>query len=353
MKRFKIIPGALAAVLVSILLNLLYREFFPAIAVGKEHLVQVPVATSVTEFVGLFTLPDFQAVWNKDVLITAFTIAAVASIETLLCIEAVDKMDPQRRLTNQNRELKAQGVGNMVSGLLGGLPITSVIVRSTANLNAGARTKASTIMHGILILICCLFIPQILNMIPLGALAAILLLTGYKLARISIFKEMFANGKYQSIPFMVTVVAVVFTDLLTGVALGLVTSMVAILYINMKNSYYFHKEKHHEGELIKIHLSEEVSILNKASIKLTLDHVPPKSTIVIDATGTRYIDFDVLELIKEFKNIKAPEKHIKCALIGFKEKYNIDNTHNVVSEQPDFGRHSKEVSTQKEISVTN
>jgi carbonic anhydrase len=353
MKRFKIIPGALAAVLVSILLNLLYREFFPAIAVGKEHLVQVPVATSVTEFVGLFTLPDFQAVWNKDVLITAFTIAAVASIETLLCIEAVDKMDPQRRLTNQNRELKAQGVGNMVSGLLGGLPITSVIVRSTANLNAGARTKASTIMHGILILICCLFIPQILNMIPLGALAAILLLTGYKLARISIFKEMFANGKYQSIPFMVTVVAVVFTDLLTGVALGLVTSMVAILYINMKNSYYFHKEKHHEGELIKIHLSEEVSILNKASIKLTLDHVPPKSTIVIDATGTRYIDFDVLELIKEFKNIKAPEKHIKCALIGFKEKYNIDNTHNVVSEQPDFGRHSKEVSTQKEISVAN
>lgn len=354
MKRFRIVPGALAAVVVSILLNYSYAAFFPAIVVGKEHLVQVPVANSVREFVGLFTLPDFRSLWSKDVLITAFTIAAVASIETLLCIEAVDKMDPQRRLTNQNRELKAQGVGNMISGLLGGLPITSVIVRSTANLNAGARTKASTIMHGILILICCLLIPQVLNMIPLGALAAILLLTGYKLARISIFKEMFANGKYQWVPFMVTVVAVVFTDLLTGVALGLVTSMVAILYVNMKNSYYFHNEKHNEGEVIRIHLSEEVSFLNKASIKLTLDHLPKHSRVEIDATRTQYIDFDVLELIKEFKNIKAPEKDINCVLIGFKEKYKIDNTHNVVSEQAGHtDTNSKDVLTPQDSFVHN
>jgi carbonic anhydrase len=332
MKRLKLIPGALAAVVASVLLNVLFNTFFPAIAVEKEHLVQVPVARNFGEFLGLFTLPDFSAIGNKDVIITAFTIAAVASIETLLCIEAVDKMDRLRRATNQNRELKAQGVGNMISGLLGGLPITSVIVRSSANINAGARTKASTIMHGTLILVCSTFIPGILNMIPLGALAAILLLTGYKLARISIFKEMFANGKYQWVPFMVTVVAVVFTDLLIGVGLGLLTSMVAILYGNMKNSYYFHKENHRQGEIIRIQLSEEVSFLNKASIKLTLNHLPENSTVVIDATKTTYIDFDVLELIKEFKNIKAPEKNIECVLTGFQEKYKIDNTHNVTSE---------------------
>lgn len=332
MKRFKIIPGALAAVVAAILLNLIYSAFFPSMTVGKEHLVQVPIANTVNEFLGLFKFPDFSTIWNKDVIITAFTIAAVASIETLLCIEAVDKMDPLRRVTNQNRELKAQGVGNMVSGLLGGLPITSVIVRSTANMNAGAKTKASTIMHGTLILICTALIPGVLNMIPLGALAAILLLTGYKLARISIFREMFANGKYQWIPFMVTVITVVFTDLLTGVGLGLLTSMVAILYFNMKNSYYFHKENHHEGEIIRIFLSEEVSFLNKASIKLTLDHLPVNSTVIIDAAKSKFIDFDVLELIKEFKNIKAPEKNINCQLTGFKDKYKIDNTHNVLSE---------------------
>jgi MFS superfamily sulfate permease-like transporter len=332
MKRFKIIPGALAAVIAGVLLNLLFTALFPAISVGKEYLVQVPVANTFKEFLGLFTLPNFSAIWNKDVIITAITIAAVASVETLLCIEAVDKMDPLRRVTSQNRELKAQGVGNMVSGLLGGLPITSVIVRSSANINAGAKTKASAIVHGILLLICSAFIPGVLNMIPLGALAAILLMTGYKLARVSIFKEMFANGKYQWIPFMVTVVGVVYTDLLTGVGLGLLTSMVAILYFNMKNSYYFHKENHHEGEIIRIFLSEEVSFLNKASIKLTLDHLPVNSTVIIDAAKSKFIDFDVLELIKEFKNIKAPEKNINCQLTGFKDKYKIDNTHYVLSE---------------------
>jgi carbonic anhydrase len=293
------------------------------------------VANSFNDFLGLFTLPNFSAIWNKEVLITAFTIAAVASIETLLCIEAVDKMDPLRRVTSQNRELKAQGVGNLISGLLGGLPITSVIVRSSANINAGAKTKASAIMHGVLILVCSAFIPGILNMIPLGALAAILLLTGYKLARIGIFKEMFTKGKYQFIPFVVTVVAVVWTDLLTGVGLGLVTSVLAVLYGNLTNSYYFHKEYHHEGESIRIRLAEEVSFLNKASIKNTLDHLPHNANVIIDATNTHYIDNDVLELIKEFNAIQAPEKNIKCVLTGFKEKYGIDNTHNVLSERPD------------------
>lgn len=354
MKRFKIIPGALTAVAAGILLNLFFKSFFPAIAVEKEHLVQVPVANNVKEFIGLFTFPDFSTVSNKDIIITAFTLAAVASIETLLCIEAVDKMDPLRRVTNPNRELKAQGIGNMVSGLLGGLPITSVIVRSTANINAGAKTKVSAIIHGVLILTCSAFIPGILNLIPLGALAAILLLTGYKLAQISIFKKMFASGKYQWIPFMVTVIAVVFTDLLTGVGLGLFTGMLAVLYVNMKNSYYFHKENHHEGEIIRIHLSEEVSFLNKASIKLTLDHLPENSTVIIDAAKTHFIDFDVLELIKEFKDIKAPEKNINCILAGFKEKYQIDNTHNVLSEsQPDFSIQGKYALQQTEKPINS
>jgi MFS superfamily sulfate permease-like transporter len=347
LKRLKVIPGALAAVVAGILLSLLFKSFFPFIAVEKEHLVQVPVANNLKDFIGLFTSPDFSSIMNKEVIITAFTLAAVASIETLLCIEAVDKMDPLRRITNQNRELKAQGIGNMISGLLGGLPITSVIVRSSANINAGARTKTSTIIHGILLLVCSAFIPGVLNMIPLGALAAILLMTGYKLARVSIFKEMFANGTYQWVPFMVTVVAVVFTDLLTGVGLGLLTSMVAILYVNMKNSYYFHKENHHEGEIIRIHLSEEVSFLNKASIKLTLDHLPQHSTVIIDAGKTHFIDFDVLELIREFKKIKAPEKNINCILTGFKEKYQIDNTHNVLCESQHSVPAGGEYSSQK------
>jgi carbonic anhydrase len=333
MKKMRVVPGALVAVIVSVLMNTLFQAAFPTLAVSADHLVQVPVANSVSEFLGFFTFPDFSKVMNADVIMVAITLAAVASIETLLCIEAVDKMDPQRRITSQNRELKAQGIGNIVSGLLGGLPVTSVIVRSTANVNAGAKTKMSTILHGTLILVCAALIPFLLNKIPLGALAAILLVTGYKLAKISIFKQMFANGKYQWAPFMVTVIAIVFTDLLTGVGMGLVASIFAILLGNLKNSYYFHKKKHHEGEVIHIYLSEEVSFLNKASIKLTLDKLPENSDVIIDANKSHYIDFDVLELIREFKDIKAPQKGINCVLTGFKEKYGITNTENVQSEK--------------------
>jgi len=332
MKKFRMIPGALIAVVVSILLNMLFQASSPSLVATGEHLVQIPVPESFNEFTGLFRFPDFSRAFSGEVILTAFTLMAVASIETLLCIEAVDKLDPMRRVTNPNRELRAQGIGNMISGILGGLPITSVIVRSTANLNAGARTKLSSILHGVLILVCVILIPRVLNLIPLGALAAILLLTGYKLAKPTVFKQMFANGKFQWVPFVITVIAVVRFDLLTGVGLGLLASIIAILYGNIKNSYYFHKENHHEGEVIRIHLSEEVSFLNKASIKLTLDHLPENSTVVIDASKTQYIDFDVLELIKEFKEVKAPLKNINCLLMGFKEKYKITNTHNVHSE---------------------
>jgi carbonic anhydrase len=270
-------------------------------------------------------------------------IAIIASLETLLSVEAVDNLDPERNVTNTNRELLAQGIGNTVAGLIGGLPITAVIVRSSANLHAGAKSKLSAIFHGILLLVCVITIPHLLNFIPLAALAAILLLTGYKLCNLSVFSKIIKNGKYQFIPFFVTVLVIICIDLfgyypplkgeglLIGVIAGLIAAFGAILHGNLKNSYFFHKDRHQEGDIIKIRLSEEVSFLNKAAIRETLDHIPENATVVIDASHTDYIDFDVLELIKEFRDIKAPLKNINCKLEGFQEKYRIENHSNVQS----------------------
>ena len=330
-KKFRLLPGGLVAVVIAVILNQVFLSTGSSLAVSNGHLVKVPVASSFNEFISFFTLPDFSQLKNPQVYIIALTIAAVASIETLLCVEAVDKLDPEKRTTSPNRELFAQGIGNMASGLIGGLPITSVIVRSSANVNAQAKTKASTIVHGLLILICVTLIPGLLNKIPLSALAAILLITGYKLCNPSLFKKVIANGKYQWMPFAVTVIAIVFTDLLTGVGIGLGVSILALLYGNYKNSYFFHKEKHKQGEAILIHLAEEVSFLNKASIKLTLEHLPENSTVIIDAYDSQYIDHDVLELIRDFKDVQAPLKNIDCKTVGFKEAYKITNTDNVQS----------------------
>jgi MFS superfamily sulfate permease-like transporter len=280
---------------------------------------------------------------DSKVIVTGFMIAVIASLETLLSIEAVDNIDPERNVTNTNRELIAQGIGNAVAGLLGGLPVTSVIVRSSANVNAGAKTKLSAIFHGVLLLGCIIAIPGLLNKIPLSALAAILLLTGYKLCKISVFKQMIGNGKYQYVPFFVTLGVILSVDLfgisphlkgeglLIGVVTGLVAAIGAILHGNLKNSYFFHKEQYHTGDVIKIHLSEEVSFLNKASIRATLDHIPENATVNIDASSTKYIDFDVLELIKEFRDIKAPLKNITCNMLSFHESYKMDNAYNVQS----------------------
>jgi carbonic anhydrase len=256
----------------------------------------------------------------------------VASIETMLNLEATDKLDPLKRYSSPNRELKAQGIANILSGMIGGLPITSVIVRSSANINSGGRTKLATITHGALLLVCTATIPALLNMIPLATLAAVLLVTGYKLCKISIFKEMFKNGKYQWVPFLVTVVAIVFTDLLIGIALGMAVSVIAILRGNIRSSYFFRKEKYKAGDSIILELAQEVSFLNKASILLTLDHMPENSIVVIDASKTTYIDFDVLETIREFKDVKAVQKNISVILTGFKEQYNLPNTENISPE---------------------
>lgn len=330
-KKLKLLPGGLVAVCVAVVLNEILLTTGSSLAIQNGHLVKVPVAASFNEFLGFFTMPDYSQWNNPQVYLVALTLAAVASIETLLCIEAVDKLDPEKRSTSPNRELIAQGIGNMTSGLVGGLPITSVIVRSSANVNAQARSKMSTIVHGLLLLVCVSLIPTVLNKIPLASLAAILLMTGYKLCNPALFRKMFGYGKYQWVPFVVTVIAIVFTDLLTGVGIGLGVSILALLYGNYKNSYFFHKEKYKEGETILIHLSEEVSFLNKASIKLTLEHLPPNSTVILDAYDAQYIDHDVLELIRDFKDIQAPLKNIDCKTVGFKDGYKIVNTDNVQS----------------------
>ncbi|HEX8355809.1 MAG TPA: SulP family inorganic anion transporter [Segetibacter sp.] len=341
--KVKFIPGALVAVVVAILINELFKATNSPLTVGQDHLVKIQAAKSAADFFSFFTLPDFNGFTNSKVIITGVMIAIIASLETLLSVEAVDNLDPERNVTNTNRELIAQGVGNSVAGLIGGLPITAVIVRSSANLHAGARSKVSTIFHGILLLVCVITIPTLLNLIPLSALAAILLLTGYKLCKISIFAQIIRNGKYQYIPFFVTVAVILSIDLfglypplkgeglLIGVIAGLVAAFAAILHGNLRNSYFFHKDRHRQGDIITIRLSEEVSFLNKAAIRQTLDHIPANATLVVDASHTYYIDFDVLELIKEFRDIKAPLKNITCKLEGFQEKYQIENQLHVLS----------------------
>lgn len=321
LKKLKLLPGALVAVGVGILLNSLFTMSGSTLAIGSEHLVTLPVPKTAEEFAALVTLPDFSGFLNPQVWIVGATIAIVASIETLLCIEASDRLDKQRRITDTNLELRAQGVGNMVSSLVGGLPITSVVVRSSANANAGATSKTSAIIHGVLLLVCVLSIPFILNLIPLATLAAVLLLVGYKLASPEKIKHFMAKGKFQYIPFLATVIAVVFTDLLTGVAIGMAIAIFFVLQGNMKRAYYFSREELEEADEITLKLAEEVSFLNKAAIKKTLKNIQPYSKVTIDAKTTSYITSDVLEMIQEFANIRAKEEDIQVQLVGFQTNY--------------------------------
>ncbi|HPH36280.1 MAG TPA: SulP family inorganic anion transporter [Sediminibacterium sp.] len=321
LKKLKAVPGALVAVVAGILLNELFAATTPTLEIKDEHLVLLPVATSFSEFTSQFTAPSLQGFINVKAWTVGVTIAIVASIETLLCLEAGDKMDPMKRFSSANKELTAQGIGNMLSGFLGGIPMTSVIVRTSANLNAGAKTKLAAIAHGVFLLVAVLVIPGLLNKIPMASLAAILIMIGLKLASIKTFKHMWHNGAQQFIPFIVTVIAVVFTDLLKGVGVGLVVSIYFILKGNMKLAYFFRKEKHHTGETIHIELAQEVSYLNKAAIKQTLAHLPENCTVIIDAANTVYIDYDVLEMIKDFMNFGSKDKNISVVLKEFKEEY--------------------------------
>ncbi|OFY82371.1 MAG: hypothetical protein A3F72_15860 [Bacteroidetes bacterium RIFCSPLOWO2_12_FULL_35_15] len=312
---FKIVPGALLVVILGVLLNELFKLFIPGFALSGDKLVQLPVAQSASGFVNQFTLPDFTAFGNYQVYVVAFTIAIIASLETLLSIEATDKLDPYKRNTPTNRELKAQGIGNLLSGLIGGLPLTAVIVRSSANVNAGGKTKLAAIIHGIFLLISVIGLASVLNKIPLSCLAAVLLMVGYKLAKVSLFKSMFKLGWEQFVPFIVTILAIQFSDLLKGIGIGMVVSIFIILRNNYKLAYFFHSDEKSSDDKIIIRLAEDVSFLNKGSIALTLRELPENSSVIIDGTNSHFIDIDVLELIHDFKNT-AKLENIKLELIN-------------------------------------
>lgn len=331
LKSIRFIPAALWVVVIGILLNEWMIQSGAHWLISEEHRVMLPVPDSIAGFLTQFHFPAFSAITNPQVWITALTIAIVASVETLLCLEAGDKLDVHKRYSQPNQELKAQGIGNMLSGLLGGLPMTSVIVRTTANINAGAKSKLSAVIHGVFLLVAVLLIPVLLNKIPMACLAAILIMTGFRLASPAVFKHMWDSGREQFIPFMVTVLAVVFTDLLKGVGIGLMVSIFFILKGNMKLAYYFRKEKHRDGETITIKLAQEVSFLNKAAIKQTLAHLPHGSHVIIDAGDTVYIDYDVLELIRDFTRVGAIERNIKLELKQFKENYSMQDAVHVQS----------------------
>lgn len=333
LKKIKAVPGALVVVVAGIVINEIFKSNGSALTVTGEHLVTLPTATSFNEFVGQLNMPDFAGLTNPDVWVVGVTIAVVASIESLLCLEAGDKMDPMKRYSSANTELRAQGIGNMLAGFVGGLPMTSVIVRTSANISAGAKTKLSAIIHGVLLLLTVILIPGILNKIPMASLAAILIMIGLRLASPRIFKHMWKAGKHQFIPFIVTVVAVVLTDLLKGVGIGLMVSIFFILRGNMKLAYFFRKEEHQENQIIKIDLAQEVSFLNKAAIKQTLAHLPANSRLVIDAVNTVYIDYDVLEMIRDFVKFGSKDKNIDVELRNFKPAYEMGDAVHVHSEK--------------------
>jgi MFS superfamily sulfate permease-like transporter len=304
-----IVPGSLIVVAVGVIGNDLYGAFFPAYTIGADHLVALPMAEDFQSFLSQFIFPDFASILDPKVWMVAFTLAIVASLESLLSIDAVDKLDPYKRLTPLNRELKAQGIGNLVCGLIGGLPVTSVIVRSSANVNSGARTKASAIIHGILLLSTVVLIPRLLNKIPLSALAAILLMVGYKLAKPSLIKNEFRKGWDQFIPFAVTILAILFTNLLQGIFIGLGVGLVFVLRTNFHQAIFCVKE----GNQYLVRLTKDVSFLNKALLRNTLREIPDNSYVIIDGARSTFIDNDILETINDFQQ-SASSRNITVEL---------------------------------------
>lgn len=311
-KIFTIIQGPLVAVAFGIAYEIITNSYFPSWSISAEHLVTVPVASDMNSFFNQFSLPDFSFITNKNIYVIAFTMAVVASLETLLSVEATDKLDPKKRVTPTNRELLAQGAGNIVSGFIGGLPITQVIVRSSANIQSGGKTKLSGIMHGFLLLISIILIPNVLNYIPLGVLASILFIVGFKLAKPSLFKQMYKLGPKQFLPFVVTIIGIVFTDLLTGIALGVAVSIFYLVRGSYKNSHFMHiKETDTDVHHVEMTLAEEVTFLNKGAILKELDALPDGTEITIDITDSVRVDYDVYEIIDNFRLNSAPDRNIK------------------------------------------
>jgi MFS superfamily sulfate permease-like transporter len=313
-KLFRLVPGPLAAVATGILLSSLYASGALPWALDAHQMVAIPIAGSLSEFLGQHTTPDFSVLARTDVYVVAVVLALVASIETLLCVEATDRLDPQKRITPTDRELKAQGLGNILSGMIGGLPITQVIVRSSANITFGGRTKLSTILHGIWILVSIATIPWLLNMIPLATLAAVLFVVGYKLAKPALFQQMYRHGWEQFVPFVATVGGILATDLLRGIAIGMGVAIVVVLHHNLRNPFTI--QQHEPGtEEYRIQLAEEVSFLNKGRVLEQLAAIPDRSRVVIDATRSKVIDFDVREMLRDFRT-SAPARDITVEFRG-------------------------------------
>lgn len=313
-KLFQLIQGPLVAVVIGIIFYVVTRG--GSLNLSDEHLVAVPVPDGFNSFISQFSFPDFSSIGNTEIWLTAFTIALVASLETLLCVEATDKLDPHRRVTPTNRELLAQGIGNMISGLIGGLPITQVIVRSSANIQSGGQTKLSAIIHGFFLLISVMLIPKLLNMIPLSVLASVLFIVGYKLAKPTLFKKMYHLGWKQFIPFAVTVVGIVFTDLLIGIGMGLCVGIVVILIKSYQNSHFLHIENQDKGQnKIKMTFAEEVTFFNKGAILKELDNLPENTYLVLDVRKTRYLDNDIIEILEDFST-KARQRNICITLVS-------------------------------------
>lgn len=319
-KALQQVPGSLVVVVLAIILNQVLNSVAPGFAVASEHMVSLPTITT-SNFVNQITLPDFSALSSVHVYVVAGTLALVASLESLLSLEAIERLDPEERKADANRELLAQGVGNTLSGLIGGLPITAVIVRSSANLNAGAKSKLSAILHGALLLFCVLLIPDVLNMIPLSALAAVLIIVGYKLTSAKQFKAQFKLGWKQFIPFVVTFGAILFTDLLIGILIGMASSVVFILVANYQVPFYrseYGSSLKGNRRKIVLRLSEQVTFLNRASLQAALEEMPNDVEVVIDGQLANQIDYDVLEIIYQFAET-AQSRKIDCQLIGIPE----------------------------------
>lgn len=317
LKFTRLIQGPLVVVVMGVILYILFEG--TRFELLENQLVNIPVSDGFNDFVGFLSYPDFSQIANREVWIVAITLAVVASLETLLCVEATDKLDPQRRVTPTNRELFAQGAGNIASGMIGGLPVTQVIVRSSANIQSGGATKMSAFFHGILLLVCVYTIPSWINKIPYAALAAILLVVGYKLARPSTFKAMYKIGWSQFIPFIVTIVGIVLTDLLIGIGLGLAVAIIQILWNSYKLPYHFDPATHRAGEPVHIVLSEDVSFLNKAAIQRTLELVPDGTHVIVDAGRARTVHPDIIEILHDFR-YHGNQRNVTLELRGFDDR---------------------------------
>jgi MFS superfamily sulfate permease-like transporter len=305
-------------------------QFAPAWAVGEKHMVRLPVSEKASDFFNNFMFPDFSYLANPQIYIIAVTLAIIASLETLLSLEATDKLDPLKRLAPTNRELKAQGVGNIISGLLGGLPITAVIVRSSANINAGGKTSLSCFIHGLCLLLSVMFFAHYLNYIPLACLSAILLHTGYKLAKPSLFIELYRKGMSQLLPFVITVLAILLTDLLKGMAIGVFVG----LFFVIKANYSEAMNMTQNGAKYLLSFNKDVSFLNKALLRKLILSIEENSSVTIDASRANFIDHDILETIEDFLTT-APDDNISVEIIDLygKEKINKREAAIVLNEQ--------------------